>query len=58
MRNQISRKTLGDKNYKAVEYDPGFFKDGGLITGSTHRVRLARAKGIGVPDFYSGLNID
>jgi hypothetical protein len=27
--------SLGDKNYKAVEYEPGFFIAGGLIPGST-----------------------
>jgi hypothetical protein len=27
--------SLGDKNYKAVEYEPGFFLPGGLIAGST-----------------------
>ena len=58
MRNHISMKALGDKNYKTVEFDSGFFKDGGLITGSTQKIRFAKTKGNGLPDFYSGLKID
>jgi len=27
--------SLGDKIYRNPDYDSGFFKDGGLITGST-----------------------
>ena len=37
MRGGCPLASLGDKNYKAVEYDPGFFNAGGLIVGSTHR---------------------
>ena len=35
MRNGMPLKSLGDKIYKAPDYKPGFFKDGGLIVGST-----------------------
>jgi hypothetical protein len=28
--------SLGDKNYKNPDYTPDFFKDGGLIAGSTN----------------------
>ena len=35
MRNGLSMAALGDKIYKAPEYQTGFFKDGGLIVGST-----------------------
>jgi hypothetical protein len=28
--------SLGDKIYKAVEYESNFFHGGGLIVGSTH----------------------
>jgi hypothetical protein len=35
-RAQLPMASLGDKNYKAVEYEPGFFLPGGLIAGSTH----------------------
>jgi hypothetical protein len=37
MRGSYPLASLGDKNYKAVEYDPGFFNAGGLIVGSTNR---------------------
>jgi len=31
----LNMASLGDKNYKAVEYEPAFFFGGGLIPGST-----------------------
>ena len=34
-RNGCALVSLGDKIYKSPEYNTGFFKDGGLITGST-----------------------
>ena len=34
-RNGLAMTSLGDKNYKAPEYQPGFFRDGGLVAGST-----------------------
>lgn len=34
-RNGMPLSSLGDKIYKAPEYVPGFFKEGGLIVGST-----------------------
>lgn len=50
--------SLGDKSYKAVEYDNGFFFAGGLIAGSTQTQKL-RAGGSGkAVDFYSGLKLD
>ena len=58
MRNTLPMASLGDKNYKAVEYDPGFFKAGGLISGST-QVTANRSSGNGkAVDFYSGLKLD
>jgi hypothetical protein len=35
MRNGIECYTLGDKHYRHPEYMPAFFKEGGLIVGST-----------------------
>ena len=35
VRNGMPLKSLGDKIYKAPEYQPGFYKDGGLVVGST-----------------------
>lgn len=34
-RNGLPMVSCGDKIYKAVEYLPGFYKEGGLIVGST-----------------------
>lgn len=34
-RNNLGVASLGDKNYKYPEYASGFYKDGGLIAGST-----------------------
>ena len=32
-RNYLSVRTMGDKNYKFPDYEPGFFKKGGLVAG-------------------------
>ena len=39
-RNGLEARSLGDKHYKKAEHSSGFYKEGGLITGSTivHRV--------------------
>ena len=34
-RNGLAMTALGDKVYKTPEYMPGFFRDGGLVAGST-----------------------
>ena len=34
-RNGLPMLALGDKNYKTPAYEPGFFREGGLIAGST-----------------------
>lgn len=34
-RNNLTVTALGDKSYKYPEYASSFFKDGGLIAGST-----------------------
>lgn len=54
----LQMASLGDKSYKAVEYDSGFFFHGGLIAGSTQQTK-ARSGGNGkAVDFYSGLKLD
>ena len=58
MRGGYPLASLGDKNYKAVEYDPGFFNAGGLIVGSTNRKQLKSAGGGKAVDFYTGLKLD
>lgn len=49
--------SLGDKMYKGVEYESGFFHAGGLIVGSTNKIKGATTIGKTV-DFYSGLKLD
>ena len=34
-RNGLPMTSLGDKNYKNPDYTPDFFKEGGLVAGST-----------------------
>ena len=57
-RNNVGCKALGDKNYKAVEYDAGFFREGGLISGSTNSLRPRNSGNGKAVDFYSGLKLD
>jgi len=40
MRNGISYKAPGDKSYKKPEQSAGFFKEGGLVAGSTQKPRI------------------
>jgi hypothetical protein len=39
-RNYYQRVNPGDKNYRYVEHLPDFYKEGGLIVGSTNRIRI------------------
>jgi hypothetical protein len=39
LRNSIGISTLGDKAYKYPEYSQNFYNSGGLIPGSTHKLR-------------------
>ncbi len=39
-RNDFKEINPGDKNYRYVEYSPDFFKEGGLIVGSTNRTKI------------------
>lgn len=57
-RNGLPLTSLGDKNYKHPEYLPNFFKEGGLIAGSTNQLRMASGGSGKAIDFYSGLKID
>ena len=49
--------SLGDKDYKHPEYKPNFFKEGGLIVGSTNKLRMASGGSGKAIDFYSGLKL-
>ena len=57
-RNGIGVASLGDKKYKAVEYDDRFFHEGGLVVGSTHQIKIKSAGNAKAIDFYSGLKLD
>ena len=50
--------SLGDKNYKHPDYVQGFFKEGGLIAGSTNQLRMKSGGNGKAIDFYSGLKLD
>ena len=57
-RNGLPMTSLGDKNYKNPDYTPDFFKDGGLIAGSTNQLRMKSSGNGKAIDFYSGLKLD
>lgn len=57
-RNGLPLQSLGDKNYKHPDYEPGFFKEGGLITGSTNTLKMKSSGNGKAIDFYSGLKLD
>mmetsp|Transcript_16582 Transcript_16582/g.11898 ORF Transcript_16582/g.11898 Transcript_16582/m.11898 type:complete len:134 (+) Transcript_16582:196-597(+) len=57
-RNGMPIASLGDKIYKSPEYLSNFYKEGGLIVGSTNknqRSTVGNSKNI---DFYAGLQLD
>lgn len=57
-RGNLPLASLGDKIYKAVEYEKDFFLAGGLVAGSTNALK-SRSSGSGkTVDFYSGLKLD
>ena len=49
---------LGDKTYKVVDNSPDFFKDGGLIVGSTNRINYNKTTRRGEDNFYQTLDLD
>ena len=57
-RNGMPMRAPGDKNYKFPDYTPGFFKDGGLVPGSTNQLRMASSGNGKAIDFYSGIKLD
>lgn len=57
-RGGFPMQALGDKNYKAVEYNTNFFLGGGLIVGSTNNSKYKTASGGKAVDFYTGLKLD
>ncbi len=56
-RNKMINSNPGDKNYKCVENSPDFFKDGGLIVGSTNRMNYNKTTRKGDDNFYQTLDL-
>ena len=57
-RGNLPLASLGDKVYKAVEYEKDFFLPGGLVAGSTNALKPKSSGNGKTVDFYSGLNLD
>ena len=57
-RNGLKMASLGDKIYKDVSYEPGFYNSGGLIAGSTNTQRGRSTGNANAIDFYAGLKLD
>ena len=53
----MRRTNPGDKTYKCVENSPGFFKEGGLIVGSTNRMNYNKTTRKGDDNFYKTLDL-
>jgi hypothetical protein len=56
-RNFLSAYSPGDKIYRNVEYSPDFFKEGGLIVGSTNKISYNKSSGKKLNLFYSSLDL-
>ena len=57
-RGDLPLASLGDKIYKAVDYEKDFFLAGGLVSGSTNALKPKSSGNGKTVDFYSGLNLD
>ena len=57
-RNGCPMTSLGDKIYKDPTYMTQFFKDGGLVAGSTNKARNGSQGNGKAIDFYAGLSLD
>jgi hypothetical protein len=58
-RNGLEVRALGDKTYKKCEQSSGFYKEGGLITGSTNVSRIPhQGKSAANNDFATVLSYD
>lgn len=58
IRNGLPTMSPGDKIYKNVDHSEGFFKDGGLIVGSTNVLNLNKTHSIKDNNFYETLNVN
>lgn len=57
-RNLLRNLNPGDKPYKCVENSVDFFKEGGLIVGSTNRINYNKTTKKGDDNFYSTLDLN
>jgi len=42
-RNMLDLRSMGDKPYKSPEYSSNYYRDGGIIAGSSHKLRQTKA---------------
>lgn len=56
-RNHLINHFPGDKPYKIVENSVNFFKEGGLIAGSTNRIKYNKSMKKGEDNFYQTLDL-
>jgi len=57
-RNEMISLNPGDKTYKIVDNSPEFFKEGGLIVGSTNKMHYNKTTRRGEDNFYQTLDLD
>lgn len=56
-RNKYRKVNPGDKNYKYVDCSPDFYKEEGLIPGSTNKLNLNKTMRKGEDNFYQTLDL-
>lgn len=56
-RNFMPRIAPGDKLYRNVDYSPDFYKEGGLVVGSTNSARYNKTCGKKANNFYDTLDL-
>ena len=57
-RNEMINSNPGDKNYKIVDNSADFFKEGGLIVGSTNKINYNKSTRRGEDNFYQTLDLN
>lgn len=57
-RNLLKKNNPGDKNYKFADCSPDFFKEEGLIVGSTNKLKLNKTVRRGEDNFYQTLDLN
>ncbi len=53
----MPRIAPGDKLYRNVDYSPDFYKEGGLVVGSTNSARYNKTCGKKANNFYDTLDL-